>query len=202
MFVTAGADRDAIDALRNPEKYSADETLQKYSSQMKDSNGSNTSLAQVKEVAQAVMRTAMKRNAGIGGSIQIAMFEQGELKTEIPNSVRATEDIIWFNLFNRCTIEGYVEKLIFSKTALLFVNSTFARGVVPLNMHHYYFGSRFSDCIIFMNSNMFSFPGNDNKVENCTLLIAKDVDLNSPRVKAMMVAYPWLRILRETDRRN
>jgi len=196
IFVTAGWTKKADDILKNPSRYTSFPAIANYANQLGKDAGEHLTTADMKDIAKTIMDIASNDYEGIGGPTQIAIFDSKEFITSIPYFPPPKASPIRFNYLVRNSFIGGKYAIKSSSAGLVIANNFEDTGIILDNL--YYFGNTLRNCTVYLSNNKFSFHIL-NTVENCRLIIGRDVDINSSAVKFLISNFHWKTVEKGVD---
>jgi hypothetical protein len=191
-----GASIIAEDIMVNPENYVSDKypIISVYANAKKNNTSRLLDTPQLKELSHALISISESKLPTIGGPIHVAEYKDGNFKLVIPSGAQPLlhESPFKFNLMNNINGSPLMFEFGISDNVInVFVNSTFYDGLIKTG-NNYYFGTRFSNCTIKLDNNIFFF-GDNNIFVNCSLVIGKQVKVDN-FVKAFIGSQKWLHV--------
>jgi hypothetical protein len=188
IFETAGWEKPAREMLTNPKNYVAFDhnVISNYIKHINKDGGNSIECKELLDLAKVIFRQNEKINPGIGGPIQLAIFEKGKMKVNVPNFPRPLGPSIKYSLFKSGGFSN--TRLAVTFPPFLFIGTSFDKSGVILD-RHYYFGCSFINCNFILNNNVFLFH-ESNEVVGCELTIQPNVNLNDENVKSIIKRFP------------
>lgn len=200
VWRTAGIEDEAIAILNGtsspdgPER--SDEALKPLYSAKVKSSGSSLSVAQMTEIAKAVVRySASAHSRAIGGEPQFAVLQNGKVSDVSqpefePPPLPRHQNRLFSDIHFLTTPGGLADYRPFGWYGTgLYVRSEFNHVSVTLDSS--FFGENtFTDCDIFYDGAPFDFEPN-NTVQNCSLLLGPRADPQSPKVLSLEQNFHW-----------
>jgi hypothetical protein len=200
VWKTAGIEDEAVAILKGtarpdgPEM--SDAALKTLYSAKAESRGITLSVAQMTEIAKAVIRySASAHSRAIGGEAQFAVLQKGKV-SEVsqhefsPPPLPRYQNRLFSDVHFQTTPGGLENYRPFGWYGTgLYVRSSFNHVSVTLDSG--FFGQNtFTDCDVFYDGAPFEFEPN-NTVENCSLLLGPRVDPQSPKVLSLVQNFHW-----------